>query len=265
MSIITLDGLIEGLLPNQNFLKNGPTTVAGRLFSLLYASGSPGAAADPSPGVNGAALTTYAGQIPFTNPGGADLSYLARFAALSSQDGSLILCDRLWHNSGLSATLTTPQAMTTPAWPARDRNGSANGDGVVVGLEVLTALGAGTPTLTLDYTDQDGNAGASGVSAALPASSIADSFYEIPLASGDTGVRSIQNLTLSASMVSGSYALVAYRKLATIPLRAGIAGVIDALSGGNQRLYDNTVPWLLFLPAGTSAPLVMGEFAVAQG
>lgn len=265
MSILTLDGIIEGLRPSDHFLKNGPTTVAGRLFSLLYSSGSPGAAAAPSPGTAGAALTTYAGQLPYTNPGGGDLSYLARFAASSTQDGTLILCDRLWHNSGLSPTSTSPQTVSSVAFPARDRVGTVNGAGVLIGLEVSAALGSGVPTLSMDYTNQDGTAGRTGTSAAITASSAAGSFYPIPLQSGDSGVQAINTFTLSASMVSGTFHLVAYRPLATLNLRAGVGDALDALAAGFPQLYDNTVPFLLFLPAGTTAPIVMGQLVTAQG
>jgi hypothetical protein len=265
MAITTLDAVVEGMRPPENVIKNGVTTVAGRLYSLFYLAGAPGAAAVPSPGVAGAALTTYAGQIPFTNPASGDYSYLARLAAMSTENGTLLLCDRLWHNSGLDPTSTGAQTVNSAAWPARDKNGSINGDGVYIGLEVSTVLGAGTPTLTLGYTDQDGNAGASSVSAAIATTSAAGSFYPLPLAAGDTGVRSIQTLQQSATMTSGAYHLVAYRILATVGVHAGMENAIDVLSSGMPRLYDNTVPFLLFLPAGTTAPIITAQMTVTQG
>lgn len=63
--ITTLDGIIANGLPTQALLKVGGTMeAAGVLHSMFYSTGLPGAAAAPSPGLSGAALTSYAGQIP---------------------------------------------------------------------------------------------------------------------------------------------------------------------------------------------------------
>lgn len=266
MAIATHDDVVAGLRAIENFLKNGATTVAGRYFSMAYQGGQPGAIAVPSAGVNGEALTTLAGQIPFTNPGGADYSYLGRFAGYASQPGQLVLVDRLWQNSGLSATLTSSQAITPVALPARDRDGTTNGKDVMAGIEVSGALGAGTPTITTGYTNSGGTAARSSISAAIGASSPAGSFYPLPLQAGDEGVRSVESIQLSASMVSGTYHLVLYRVLAQVPiLAAGLGEVQDYLRTGLPRLYDNTVPMLLYFPAGTTAPLVSGQMQVVQG
>ena len=44
------------------------------------------------------------------------------------------MIDVLWYNTGLVVTTTTLQAVTTPTLPARDINGSTNGDGVGLAL-----------------------------------------------------------------------------------------------------------------------------------
>src|SRR3990167_3263758 len=155
MAITTLDGVIAGMQPPEEFLKVGVgTQVVGRMYSPFYATGRPGAAVAPSPGISGAALTSYAGQIPFTN--GASDQYLARFAAQSVTTGSLFLCDRLWHNSGIVMTQTTAQTINSVAWPARDNTGTTDGAGVRIGLEVNTVTGAGTAVVSAVYTNQAG-------------------------------------------------------------------------------------------------------------
>jgi hypothetical protein len=79
-------------------------------------------------------------------------------------------------------------------------------------------------------------------------------------------VRSVQSLTLSATWTSGTMNLVAYRLLAAleIPL-AGTPNAIDALTSGLPRMYNGTVPWLVFVPNTTTATLVTGSFAATQG
>lgn len=266
MTIATANDIIAGLRPPESFCKVGPTTVAGRLISLAYATGAPGAIATPSPGIAGAALTTLAGQIPFTNPGGGDNTHLARVVADSSQPGTLYVIDRLWHNSGIVVTSTGSQAVSSVALPSRDRDGVNDGEGVYVGMEVSTVLGAATPTITLGYTNSDGTAGRSSVSAAIPSAMAAGSFFQLGLQAGDTGVRSIDTIQHSASMISGAYHLVMYRILAVIPLPAvGIGQDRGPLELGLPRLYDNTVPMLLFNPNTANAPNVNGQLIYTQG
>ena len=282
MAITTLDGVIAGMQYPREFVKAVTgTMVGGRPHSLFYLAGIPGVAAAPTPGLKGAALTTYAGQIPFTNPVSGN-TYLARLQGQATQAGTLMLCDRLWHSSGYTITATTPQLSgntistssvanptvitcsanhpfangdvvniqnhtgSTPAisgsytisnvaattftipvnvtvggtggtvgltLPARDANGAITGEGVILGVEVSGVTGAGTPTLTVAYTDTTGATGSGTNVVATVASSIAGTFYPIGLGGGDTGTQTIQSLTLSATWTSGTIHLVAYRIL----------------------------------------------------
>jgi len=265
VAITTLDGVLAGMRPPEDVLKIGAATVAGRFYSPFYVAGRPGAAAAPAPGIAGAALTTYAGQIPWVNPGAGN-SYLARFYASVSVAGTLYVCDRLWHNSGINVTLNTSQTINSVAWPARDRDGSTNGENILIGAEVSTVMGAGTPTWTMGYTNQAGTAGRSIVTAAQSATMAVGSFIPIQLAAGDTGVRSVQTWQQSATMTSGVYHLVAYRVLAQVPVNTGnIGSAVDAVTAGFTRCYDNTVPFLLWLPSTTTAPTVLAQLIVTQG
>lgn len=267
MAITTLDGALAGMKPPEYFAKAVTgTLVAGRPMNICYLAGVPGAMAAPSPGLAGAALTSYAGQIPI--PAASNNTHLARFSGVSSaQGGILMLCDRLWHNSGLVVTTTTAQTVNSAAWPARDKNGSTNGVGVYVGLEISSATGAGAATPTISYTDESGNAGATGsMQVAYAASSITGTFYPFTLAAGDTGVRSIQSCTLGVSMTSGSISLVAYRPLAMIELTAaGLPNAVDALTSGLPRLYDTSVPFILYIPQTTTTSLITGSVVYTQG
>lgn len=247
-----VDGIIAGSYPPHFFFKAlSGTLVAGRPFSPFYLAGIPGPAVAPAPGVNGAALTSYAGQIPFTNPG-AGTNHVGRFVGQATQAGSLLLCDRLWHNSGLSVTSLTSQAISMPTLPARDRDGSTNGESVLIGMEIVTATGAGANVPTLTYTDSLGNTGATGnPTFTYTASSIAGTFYPFSLAAGDTGVRAVTAFQNSVSMTSGSISLVAYRVLAQINHGVFAADSVDPVTGGMARCYDNTVPFILFIPSTT--------------
>ena len=70
-------------------------------------------------------------------------------------------------------------------------------------LEVTTA-GAGSLTLTIDYTDQDGNA-STAPARALTGGATAYSCGFIPLATGNYGVRDVTGITRSAGTGTGTF------------------------------------------------------------
>ncbi len=267
MAITSLDGALAGFKPIEFYSKalSGNLTT-GRPFSPFYLAGIPGAAVAPTPGIAGAALTAYAGQIGI--PAASGDTYLGRASFTSSaQAGSIIVYDRLWHNSGIVVTTTTAQTINSVAWPARDRNASINGEGVYIGLEVSGATGAGASVISINYTNSAGVAGRVGTAVDVyAATSAAGSFYRFALAVGDTGVRSIQSYTSTVSMTSGTVHLVAYRVMANIDLPAGgIPGVIDPVTGGLPREYDGTVPSILYLPQTTTTTQLSGSVIHTQG
>lgn len=268
MAITTLDGIIAGLRPPEGIMKTGGTMeLAGIWHSLWYTAGRPGAAAANAAGVNGRACTPAVvggGFIPRVNPGAGN-AYLARLAAVAGLTGSLMLIDRLWENSGLSTTLTTAQAITPAAIPARDRDGSTNGEDVLAAVEWSATGGAGTPTVTLTYTDQSGNTGATGtvVGQATPQ---AGTFEIFNLAAGDTGIRAPTSFQQSATRTSGTQHLVLFRILALLQVAGpAIPGILDAVTAGMPRIYNDSVLQLLWLPSATTAINLTGQYIETQG
>lgn len=275
MSITTLDGALAGMMPPVFFFKAiSPTLVAGRPHSLWYLNGNPGPGAANTTSAGGVVRTSPVnGGLSWTDPGGANTSYLSRFAGSATQGGILMLCDRLWDcgansaGGALSPTAITAQTITSTTWPSRDISGSTNGAGIFIGVEVSTALGSGTPTYTMAYTSSSGaNARSATNSFAVVASSAIGSFYPIGLQAGDSGVRSIQTITASATQTSGQWNLVAYRILATMEIVAGSVGnSIDLITSGFPQLFNGTVPFLIFIPNTTTASYVFGSMSVTQG
>ena len=268
MAITTLDQLIAGFRPPIDFLKVGATMEAAGVFhSLFYATGTPGAATAPSPGLSGAALTSYAGQLPFTNPVSGN-THVARLSAASTVAGKLVLCDRLWHNSGLAVATLTAQTLSPVAYPARDRDGGSNGTGVMFGIEVSTAttnVGAIANT-TASYTNQAGTAGQTATISSFPATAVAGTFVPFQLAAGDSGHRSVQSVTLGTSYAGGTIHVVAYRVILEVPLLlANVGAAVDAIAGGMPQLYNNSVPFLLWMPTATTAVTLAGSLTYAQG
>ena len=269
MTISSLDEVIAGNLPPVDFRKIRLVNfeAASQLASLAYVGGWPGAAVAPSPGLAGVALTSYGGQLPFTNPAPGDATYLAYFEVDASSTCTMYLVDRLWHNSAIVVTTTTAQVINSVAWPPRDRNGSTNGEGVYVGIEVSTATSnAGAiANTTMSYTNSAGVPGRIGT-LSFPATAAAQTFTPFLLDAGDTGVQSIQNVTLGTSYVAGVIHLVAYRNIARVGITVGNAqNARDAGCGLLPRLYDDSVPFLMWLCISVTAGNPTGIVQFTQG
>jgi len=268
MALTTLDGALAGMnFPREIHKGLTGTMVAGRPHALRLMAGIPSIGVAPASGIGGEVLTSVQGQLPFTNPGAGN-TYLARFQGAATIAGTLLLVDYLWQNSGIDVTLNTEQTFTSSAQiPARDENGANSGVGVYAGFEVITALGAGTPTITLKYTNQAGTADKTALNiVATAASSIVGTFYPIGLAAGDTGIQKAQSLTLSATMTSGTVSLVLYRVIARLELSlAQVPAALDLLTAGFVRMYDNSVPMLIFIPSTTTTSQINGQAIWTQG
>lgn len=268
MAVTTLDQAIAGVLAPQPLIKiTGTMEAAGVLHSTFYNSGLPGAAAAPSPGMSGAALTSYGGQIPWSNPTGGNESRLFRWEAVLTQNGSAFLFDRLWHNSGIVSATTTAQTINSVAFPARDRNGATAGEGVVVALEVRVATtnaGAITNT-TMSYTNSNGDPGKTATILSFPATAAVGTLVPFQLADGDTGVQSIQSITLGTSYGTGTLHLVAYRPVMCVGITANVASAVDFVTGGAVKIFDSAVLFVTILPSATTAATLCSQLVITQG
>lgn len=278
MAISSVNGLIAGFKPARSFAKaNTPTLVAGRPHSLWYLGGVPGAGAAAATTAGGVALSSssslVAGQIPHVDPGGGLLSYLARFVAHVTVAGSLLLCDRLMHITGnsagsaISATSTAQQTINSGTLPARDDAGSTNGAGVLIGMEVATSLGAGTPALTVGYTNSAGVAGRTAANVdPVIASGTQGAFLRFALQAPDVGVKSVETFQSSATMTLGAPSLVLYRILAEIEIAGPHApAAVDELTLAMPQVFDGCVPFLVWIPFSTASSEVNGQYIEAQG
>lgn len=278
MAITGIDQLIAGMQFPRFFTKAvTPTLVAGRPHSLWYLGGNPAAGSMNTVTSGGVALSSTSaqvdGQIHFTDPAAGN-AYLARLQAMATQAGTLLLCDRLWHgayqtttSAAIVVTSTSAQTIGSVAFPARDVNGSTDGEGVYLGVEVYAATGSGTPTLTLGYTNSagTGDRSATNITPTVATSAIG-AFHFIGLQAGDTGVRSVQTITLSATWTSGNIGVVAYRPLAALELTSSnIPNAIDAVTGGMPRLFNGTVPFFVFIPNTTTASYISGTVLYNHG
>lgn len=273
MAISSVDGAIAGAVMPFEWQKAGVNMEAiGTFHSLAYTSGNPGAMVAPTSGINGAVVDdSRAGLFPFTNNAN---SHVFRLTCAASQPGTLLLVDRLWDNSSIASTTTTLQAITSPTWPTRDRSGTTNGDGVLIGMEVSTATtnGSAVTNSTITYTNSAGTGTRTATLSTtastyqIPATAIAGSFVPFLLNAGDVGVRSVQGLTLGTSLGTGVVHLVAYRVISRLScLVAQVENAIDLVTGGNARVFDDSAMFLMWIPTTTTALSASGQLILTQG
>lgn len=265
-------------------LKIGTATeAAGVRYCFNKDTGSPGAWVPGAPGVNGwwtdASTATNAAnpagatqcgcwQLPNPASGGYYLNQVGLAASVASQ---IELFDLLWYNTGLVVTTLTAQAITMPVTsiPARDENGTANGEGWRAGIYVTTATtnaGAITNT-TMSYTNSEGTAGRTATISSFPATAVIGTFVPFQLQAGDRGIRSIQSVTLGTSYVAGAISIMLYRTITCVPNPlANVGGIMNKLSDDptGTRLYNGTALCARFLPSATTATTISGVIRIVN-
>lgn len=257
------------------FMKSGTASDAtGYWYCTAKDAGFPGAWLPGTPGVNGRVTdgTTAAdyGCFPIANPsvGG---NYLTEVNMAASVNHTHVLFDVLWVNSGLVVTTTTAQAITTPTLPARDINGTTNGEGCSIALLFVAAstLAAVGSNLTVSYTNSDGVAGRTATLSAIvgsqvPATPVIGTIVWFNLAAGDRGVRSIQSITLGTSMLTGTISLMITRDIATIGTTIPNVNAQKIIGMPGIRLYNGTCLLHSVLTSATTATFFAGELVVME-
>lgn len=266
--ITTVSGIVAGLKPPAGFSKAAFTgEAAGQWHNLGTVGGNPGAWALGAPGMAGASVIANAlgGAIPFDNPTSGEARLARLLHSLGANIAALMLFDLLWYQSGIAEATTTGQTINSVSWPARDKAGSINGDGVEIWMHCTTAttnVGAIANT-TLGYTNQAGTAGRSaGLVSSWPDTAVAGTMVPFGLQGSDRGVRSVQTVTLGTSYAGGQVELVALRRIATLPLGVPIA---DWATLGFPRLFNDSALYLAAKLSGTAGGASDGELNFAHG
>lgn len=245
------------------FTKAGTAGVAARSNSLFNVGAVPAAGGTGGTTGTGRAVTrTNTGALQQQNAAGGDQLHITTITAQGSVAGQmLLLYDRLWD---MTHTMTVdPRSCDAANVPTRYQTAATAPSNFFSG-EVTTVLPAATPTITLDYVDQDGNnvtgSALSTIASAAAVNTVPFTapnwFY--PLASTDQGLRSLQNsanaINLSAAMASGVVTWFIGHPLAFIPMPAANTPVIiDGINSAFNlaRVYDDAA--LCFMEIAKSA------------
>lgn len=257
------------------FMKTGTASdAAGYWYGTWKDAGFPGAWSPGTPGVNGRVTdgTTSAdnGCIPIANPSTGS-NYITEIQMAAGVNHSHLFYDVLWVNTGLTVTTTTAQAITTPTLPARDINGSTNGEGCMIGIMVTGALGTAALTFapTVSYTNSDGTAGrtatlANIVGSQMPATPVVGTVVWFNLAAGDKGVRSIQSITQGVTFTSGTYSLFIARDIATVGTTIPNVTAQKVPNTPGIKIYNGTCMLHCALTSATTATFFSGELSIME-
>ena len=259
------------------FMKSGTAAdTAGYWYCTSKDAGYPGAWAPGTPGVNGRVTdgtqSADYGSIPVKNPavGG---NFLTEIQWAASVNHTHLLFDVLWVNSGLSVTSTsTAQAITTPTLPARDVNGTTNGEGCMIGIlfSAASTLAAVNALSTVSYTNSKGVSGRTATMTAvqgsqLPATPVIGTIAWYNLAAGDTGVQSIQSFNIGAtSWLTGTIHLFIARDIATMGTTIVNVAAQKVLGSPGIRLYNGSCILHCYVASATTATFQNGELTIME-
>jgi hypothetical protein len=181
---------------------------------------------------------------------GATVDLSASAAGDNLQVGTMTVVDILWWNGQNVTTASNTSTINSPTWPARDRNGATNGDGIGIGFLAWSGLTQVTD-VTMSYTASDGTGPHTALlTAGCPTGAGQASFFE--LAAGHVGVQQVLSLSRVTVLSSANYSLFAFRII-------GQARIINTHGSGQNPLLRSS---LLDFPAKIHAGSVLTAGAI---
>lgn len=257
------------------FQKTGVTGVVGNSNTLFRVGTIPAAGSSATTADAGEVPTSATtGALPFTDAASGDTAHFVNgwFISSVAQGTSLLVTDRIFavnrnHNSATAQAITgTPTRYQT----------STTAPGSFIYGNVTTALGATASNLTLTYVDQAGNTAEAGAAVAMRVSSAVNTSpftgpaWRYVLNTGDTGVRSLTNFSLSAAMLAGAADWSINHPICILP-GINLAYTPSFLDGVNssfslERIYDGACLEIIeLLKSTTTATTYNGQITIVSG
>ena len=264
---------VSGYGQRRSFSKTMATNTVANTFTTLWDSDGIPSAGNYSGSTYTAAQVTSAtaGAFSFTDATAPRNLFLLGGDATSntaSNTGTLIVLDRLLYYPGVNHATAGTTGMTNGVSLPR----STTGVGVMAFLEVTTVLNATAHTVQLTYTDS-GNTSGNVTTAITPIASSAirrvpyAGLY-FPLAAGDVGVKSVQNVIVTGGGATGTSAVVLAKEICRIPLvNVGVNNKIDLLKEELDlpEIEDGAaLMFILVTPAAATTPNINGKFRAVE-
>lgn len=234
-------------------------SVSGRSASPWYKNGVPGVGVSAGAAPGGTVHAKGdAGSYPVINTvtGSNSLHVVSGFSTNASSSGTYILYDRLF---SVAKTMSSTASEAVTGVPSRYQS-TTSSDWDYIGSnfifpEVTATLSATAHNWdSIQYTDQDGNAGTCPSTAGVSSGAVdvvdlpANTWY-MPLASGDIGVKALTSIKCSAS-VTGGVTWVLGRPLVLMPVwTQNVMTPQDFTNSsfGVPRMYDTACLALLWM------------------
>ena len=262
MAIIGLDSYLAGVEQDITWAKTGTrTTVATIPFTVFDVAGNPGAGTLAIGNTANGIVPTNAinGYPKIVNiPGSA--AYISKIDFSSSVACRIFLFDRLFAAGAYSYNANITLA-SQPSFSARILNSSYIG--FQLWVEAVTAF-TGTPSVQINYLDQDGNAGDTGV-ISLGAALTVGRCVQIPLAAGDCGIQKITQVRGTVA-TAGTFnvSILRYLWQRRIP-RVGDGDIDDLFKTGFKRIFSDSALYIFIAPDSTAIGLPYLTIQVKSG
>ena len=248
MAIESLDDWIAATQQIVYYYKKNKTVVAGYPYSMFDAQGNPG--------VGTLAIgNTANGTVPTPSTAGyphiasiTTIGYLSSVAFNNYDAGIMSMYDRLFA-AGAYAYNADTTLSSQPSYSGRVPN--TNYNSLEIWIEAVTNF-SGTPSFQINYLDQDGNAGDTGVVSA-GAALASGRCFRMPLAAGDSGVQQITRVRCTVAS-GGTFNVMVLRHLWTNRSQFDNGGGIDDMfKTGLPQVYDTSAFYLLITSDSTDA------------
>lgn len=241
----------------QQDTKASLTTATGRASNFWTTAPDAGA----TPTTAAATTRATAGSLGQQNATVGTL-WLAQVAASLGNSGFLMICDRLSHQGGLSAVVTTAQTTNLPT-AALTRYTS--GDGVFASLDIYTQIGTTATTVACSYTNEGGTSGRTSPLTAIGATGFREAGRSIilPLQVGDAGVRSVESVTVTATTgTAGAFGVTLWKPLYGMPvLNLGSQQLlfdgIQSMAGLVPEIVDDACLYYMLVAGATSSGVLL--------
>lgn len=183
--------------------------------------------------------------------------------------GHVWVADRLSHQGGLDATVTTAQTTNLPT-AALTRY--TNGVGVMAALEIYTQIGITGTTVSASYTNSAGTAGRTSPLINFGNTNFREvaHFFILPLQQGDLGVKSVESVTVTATTgTAGNFGVTLFRPLVPLSVITSLSPYMSMqnamihLGGFLPEVLDNACLWFVDF-AGVATNVLQGDIRFAE-
>jgi hypothetical protein len=273
MAIISLDNYLAAQKQDVVMVKTQTATaVAAQPHTLWDRNGNPGAGSlavgNTANGLVPTDATTGAPLI--TNFAGGARGYISNVEFGSTVAGRIMLYDRLFHVGSIALnSLATTTLSSQPSFGSRVslNGGAASYVGLRIYVEINAAVSATATTVTVTYTNQSGTTGRTTGTTASLSGFITGRLVELPLQAGDSGVQTIESITVGGVVATtGTVNVFIARPLWSGRVRVANDGDVHGFTQcGFPEIFQDSCLALIAIPDSTSTGIPDVRVEIASG